>query len=145
MMGEITLYEILKGHSFLAGLPESQLARLSLLAREVSFQEGDVILSAGQHSKHFYLLLSGSVCVEVCGRAYTICVQALGSGNAFGWSALLDHHDTLFQVRARESSTGFRLCAGEADLVAMPRRRGNRFEVDPEPQDRRTRPKARRI
>ena len=38
MVGEITLYEILKGHSFLAGLPESQLARLSLLAREVSFQ-----------------------------------------------------------------------------------------------------------
>lgn len=108
---QITLYEILKGHSFLAGLPESQLARLSLLAREVSFQEGDVILSAGQHSKHFYLLLSGSVCVEVCGRAYTICVQALGSGNAFGWSALLDHHDTLFQVRARESSTALRLDA----------------------------------
>src|ERR1017187_4403583 len=114
---QITLYEILKGHSFLAGVPESQLdrlsrlARLSLLALEVSFEEGDVILSAGQHSKHFYLLLSGSVCVGVCGRAGTICVQALGSGNAFGWSALLDHHDTLFQVRARESSTALRLDA----------------------------------
>lgn len=111
MVAEMTLNEVLKGHSFLAGLPESQIARLSPLAREVSFQEGDVILSAGQQSKHFYMLLSGSVCVEVCARAYTICVQALGPGDAFGWSALLDHHDTLFQVRAREHSTTLRLDA----------------------------------
>jgi CRP-like cAMP-binding protein len=27
----------------------------------------------------------------------------------FGWSALLDDHDTLFQVRARERTTALRL------------------------------------
>ena len=39
---------------------------------------------------------------ETGGRFYTVSIQALGPGEAFGWSSLLDHHDTLFQVRARE-------------------------------------------
>jgi CRP-like cAMP-binding protein len=56
------------------------------------------------------------VCIEVGTRSYVVWVQALGPGEAFGWSALLDHHDTLFQVRAREASRalcldGERLCA----------------------------------
>jgi CRP-like cAMP-binding protein len=114
MVGKMTLHEHLKEHSFTAGLSDSQLATLSSLAHKVSFEENELILLTGQQSKHFYLLLSGSVCVEASMRAYTVRVQALGSGDAFGWSALLDHHDTLFQVRARERSTA--LCLDGADL-----------------------------
>ncbi len=112
----MTVIEILKEHRFTAGLPESQLAALSALAHEVSFQENQRILVTGQQSEHFYLLLSGSVCVEASVRAFTVLVQALGPGDAFGWSSLLDHHDTLFQVRARERSTA--LCLNGADLAA---------------------------
>jgi CRP-like cAMP-binding protein len=36
-------------------------------------------------------------------------VQALVPGQVFGWSALLDHQDTLFQVRARECTEALRL------------------------------------
>ena len=39
---------------------------------------------------------------------YAISVQALGPGQVFGWSALLNDHDTLFQVRARELTTALR-------------------------------------
>ena len=70
----------------------------------------------GQQSNAFYLLLTGSVCIEARTRAYTIAIQSLGPGEAFGWSAFLDHHDTLFQVRARERSTA--LCLDAADLDA---------------------------
>ena len=112
----MTVNEILKEHRFTAGLSDSQLATLAALAREVSFEENARILVAGQRSEHFYLLLSGSVCVEARVRAFTVCVQALGPGDAFGWSSLLDHHDTLFQVRARERSTA--LCLDGADLAA---------------------------
>lgn len=42
--------------------------------------------------------------IEVSTRSYTLRIQVLGPGEAFGWSALLDHHDTLFQVPAREHS-----------------------------------------
>ena len=108
--------EHMKQHRFTEGLSTAQLARLSLLAREVTFAEDELILLTGQQSRHFYLLLKGSVCVAARMRAYTVCVQPLGPGDAFGWSALLDHHDTLFQVRARERSTA--LCVDGIDLSA---------------------------
>jgi CRP-like cAMP-binding protein len=109
----MTVNQILKAHRFTAGLSDSQLARLAPLAREVSFEENELILVTGQHSEHFYLLLSGSVCVEARVRAFTVTVQALGPGDAFGWSSLLDQHDTLFQVRAREHSTALYLKGAE--------------------------------
>jgi CRP-like cAMP-binding protein len=100
----MTLTESVRDHAFTAGLTDSQIARLTALAHEVEFQENEVVLEAGQQSKYFYLLLSGSVCVEVGARSYSVSIQALGPGDAFGWSALLDRQDTLFQVRARERS-----------------------------------------
>jgi CRP-like cAMP-binding protein len=100
----MTLSETLKAHAFTSGLSDSQVAKLAELSHEVSFREDEIILVAGQQSKHFYLLLKGSVCIEVGARSYVVWVQILNPGDAFGWSALLDHHDTLFQVRAREAS-----------------------------------------
>jgi CRP-like cAMP-binding protein len=119
----MTLHEVLKGHTFTAGLADRHVAKLAALAHEVSFEENEPILLAGQQSKHFYLLLSGSVCIEAGTRVCTVCVQAIGPGEAFGWSSLLDHHDTLFQVRARERSTA--LCLDGARLSVV-------FQEDPE-------------
>jgi CRP-like cAMP-binding protein len=109
-------------HEFLAGLREDQLDTLGALAREITFDENELVLMTGQQSKGFYLLLTGSVCIEARTRSQTISIQALGPGEAFGWSALLDHHDTLFKVRARERSTT--LCLDAADLDAA-------FRADP--------------
>lgn len=108
--------KIFKGHAFAAGLTNAQVATLSALAHEVGFIEDELILVARQQSKFFYLLLSGSVCIEVGTRSYTLAIQVLGPGEAFGWSALLDHHDTLFQVRAREQSKAW--CLDGARLSA---------------------------
>ena len=120
------IVDIIKDHAFTAGLTEPQIAKLAELAHEVSFKENEVILVTGEQSKSFYLLLSGSVCIEVGARTYIVWVQILHPGDAFGWSALLDHHDTLFQVRAREASRalcldGERLCAAlhqDSELAA---------------------------
>jgi CRP-like cAMP-binding protein len=117
----MALLEALRGHPFVAGLSETQLATLAAIAREVSFEENELVLMTGQRSKQFYLLLTGSVCIEARSRAYTVSIQPLGPGEAFGWSALLDHHDTLFQVRAREHATG--LCLDGAALAEA-------FQVD---------------
>ena len=40
----MTVNEILKEHRFTAGLSDSQLAKLAALAREVSFEENELIL-----------------------------------------------------------------------------------------------------
>jgi len=46
-----------------------------------------------------------------------VCIQVPGADEAFGWSALLDHHDTMFQFRARERATA--LCLTGEDLLAV--------------------------
>jgi CRP-like cAMP-binding protein len=122
----MTLDRILRDHEFTKGLTDSQIESLSLLASEVTFEENQVILEVGQRSASFYLLTSGSVAVELRTPHYVVCVQALEPGTVFGWSSLLDHQDTLFQVRAREHSTALRLdgarlksrCRVDTDLGA---------------------------
>ena len=112
-----TLNQILHNHRFVQGLSEAQIARLLSVASEVTFKEDEVILIEGQLSAAFYLVISGSVAIELRTPRYVICVEALGPGKAFGWSALLDHQDTLFQVRARENTTV--LCLGGAALKSL--------------------------
>ena len=74
------LQEILAGHAFTAGLSESQIVKLASLANMVAFKEDQPILRTGERSDYFYLLLSGSVCVEVtAARAYS-------SSNPIAWS-----------------------------------------------------------
>jgi CRP-like cAMP-binding protein len=107
-MGDMTLTESVKGHRFLGGLSDSQAEKLTAVATEVRFRENEPILAAGERARYFYLLLEGSVCVEVAAKSFVVCIQALGQGEAFGWSAFLDRHDTLFQVRAREDSLALR-------------------------------------
>ena len=102
------LTEALRDHAFLAGLPASQLAALEPLAGAVCFAENELVLVDGQRSASFYLLVSGSVSIELRTPRYAISVQSLGAGAAFGWSALLDDQDTLFQVRARENTVALR-------------------------------------
>jgi CRP/FNR family transcriptional regulator, cyclic AMP receptor protein len=105
----LKLNKTLCGHAFLRGLSQDQITSLSCLADEAVFEENEVILEDGQRSSGFYLLVSGSVAVELRSPRYVVSVQALGCGQVFGWSALLNQQDTLFQVRAREKTTAVRL------------------------------------
>ncbi len=105
----MTLQGLLRGHSFLTGLSDVQLDRLAALASEVTFQENELVLRDGERSTFFYLLIEGSVAVELRAANFSVCVEALVPGQVFGWSALLDHEDTFFQVRARELTRALRL------------------------------------
>jgi CRP/FNR family cyclic AMP-dependent transcriptional regulator len=106
-------YWAVRNHAFAKGLSDEQVSLLAALASEVIFNEDEVILADGQRSTHFYLLTEGSVAVELRAARYTIVVQSLGAGQVFGWSALLDHQDTLFQVRARERTAALRINGGD--------------------------------
>jgi CRP/FNR family cyclic AMP-dependent transcriptional regulator len=104
-----TVDSILRDHSFVQGLPEEQIARLASVATPVSFVENEIVLGDREQSSAFYFLISGSVAIELRATRYAVCVQAIGKGQVFGWSALLDRQDTLFQVRAREHTTALRI------------------------------------
>jgi CRP/FNR family cyclic AMP-dependent transcriptional regulator len=128
MEGHLTLEtdRILRSHDFLRGLKDAELSSLASIASKVTFEENEMILVDGQQSSAFYLLVTGSVAVELRTPRYAVCVQALGPGQVFGWSALLEHQDTLFQVRAREQTMALRFdgpalkakCHAEPELGA---------------------------
>ncbi|HUE24181.1 MAG TPA: cyclic nucleotide-binding domain-containing protein [Bryobacteraceae bacterium] len=97
------------------GLGDRLIAKLALLATEAAFAENEVILMDRRQSQYFYLVTSGSVSIELHSPIFTVSVLAVGPGQAFGWSALLDHQDTVFQVRAREETAALRFAG--ADLT----------------------------
>ena len=114
----------LRVHPFISGLTESQICRLESMATSVAFEADQIILEEGKRSKALYLLITGSVAIELKTTQFTVCVQSLGPHQIFGWSALLDHQDTLFQVRSRETTAVLRLdgtkladaCRSDTDL-----------------------------
>ena len=107
--GQFTLEDTLRQHRFTRDLSASQIATLATLASSVTFAEDELVLVDGQICRNLYLVLEGSVSVELHTQRFTVAVQALGPGQAFGWSSLLDDQDTLFQVRSRERTTALRL------------------------------------
>ncbi len=108
---------MLRQHPFTRDLLEPHLSMLPDLSEGVQFGQDEIIFDAGERSSHFYLITSGCVCVEIKSPVYAVCIAALGPGEAFGWSSLLDHHNTVFQVRAWEVTTALRL-DGERLLAA---------------------------
>lgn len=103
------LEELLRTHDFTKGLAQSQIASLATLATDVHFDEGQFLLFGGGLSEYLYLLISGSVAVELTGPQLTLTVQVLGPGQAFGWSGVLEDQHSFFQVRARESVSALRI------------------------------------
>ncbi|HLY17086.1 MAG TPA: Crp/Fnr family transcriptional regulator [Bryobacteraceae bacterium] len=109
MVGHLTLESTLRSHAFTHDLADRHIARLASLATEVTFAESEVILLDRQQSRYFYLVTSGSVAVELHTASFTVSVLPVGPGETFGWSALLDHQETVFQVRARERTAALRI------------------------------------
>jgi CRP/FNR family cyclic AMP-dependent transcriptional regulator len=105
----MTLNQVLRSYKFTRGLDDTQIATFASIASEVTFAENNLVLPDGQQSRSFFLVITGSVSVELSTVSFVVSVQELGPGGIVGWSALLDHHETLLQVRARERTTALRL------------------------------------
>ena len=90
-------------------MTDRQIKKLSSLATEVTFAENEVILQDRHQSQYFYLVTAGTVTVELYTASFAVSLVPVGPGEAFGWSALLDLCETVFQVRAREQTTALRI------------------------------------
>ena len=113
----MTLEHTLHSHDFVRGMADRHIAKLASLASEVTFAENEVILMDRRQSQYFYLVTAGSVSIELHSPIFTVSVLTAGPGQAFGWSALLDHQDAVFQVRAREFTTAMRIDGSELALA----------------------------
>jgi len=108
-VGDIAHKSPYRTHAFLAGLSEAQVERIQSLGEEVTLPEGELVLDNGQRSTSCFLVLTGSVAVALATPRLTVCIQVVGPGGIFGWSALLHGQDTMFQVRTRERTTALRI------------------------------------
>jgi CRP-like cAMP-binding protein len=108
-MTQTDMLAVLRSHPFTQGLGESQLEGLAEMAEVVDIEPELPLFGSGERSQYFYLLLSGTVFLELQTAGYTVRIQQLGSGEAFGWSALVDEPYRTFQVRALQAGRAVRL------------------------------------
>ncbi len=110
-IGKDRLLELLRSHDFTHNMPAAHLAKIAGFAQLVQINQDELVFSSGQRPRSFYLLLSGTVFLEMHTPTYTICIEQLQGGEAFGWPALVDNPYRAFQVRAQEPCMAVRIRA----------------------------------
>lgn len=83
-------------------LEPRHIEKLSEMATEVEFDEGEIIFREGGECDQFYLLLSGRVALEILIPGRPVRVQTLTMGDELGWSSVLMREGRHFQARCAE-------------------------------------------
>ena len=96
------LQDKLRKHPFVEGFDPAHLERLSAFAKDVLFSRDHVVFHEGDECSDFYLIVSGTIALEVEEPGHTLRVQTLTAGDELGWSALLMSKGKHFQARALE-------------------------------------------
>jgi CRP-like cAMP-binding protein len=84
--------EDLKISSFFNDLQDSYLAKIVKLCQEETFQAEDVIIDEGDKAKKIYVLMEGTIAIQISLKKYQHVVvnTAEEKGELFGWSALVE-------------------------------------------------------
>jgi CRP-like cAMP-binding protein len=96
------LGHIVRAHPFLAGLDERFLALVGGCARNVRFEDGQILFEEGQPADTLYLLRFGRVALQVAApgrRPFTF--QTAGEGEIVGISALIPPYRAPYDARAQ--------------------------------------------
>ena len=86
MLSTIEKVLFLKSVDLFSQIPAEELAEVARIAREVSFEEGEVIIRKGDIGDKLYLIIDGEVKVMVNGRE----VACLKEKECFGEMSILD-------------------------------------------------------
>ncbi len=114
---------LLAEHPFTKKFWPEHVERLASMAAEMRFVPGELIFQEGDLSSLFYLLISGSVALEVVSPGRPVRVATLFAGDVLGWSSVTGDRAKQFQARALEpvvalAFDGVRLChACEQDFA----------------------------
>ena len=111
------LYETLRSLAFCGGMNDDQIRVLASLARFVDFPSGTVIFSESDPATHCYLVLDGSVLLEICGPNKCTTILTIGPGELLGWSTTLGAPRLTATARCLEPPRVIELVG--ADLLAV--------------------------
>jgi CRP/FNR family transcriptional regulator len=99
----------------LEGLSRSQLEKLGAIAFEQPTLQGERLFKRGEQAETFYIVKEGRYALTITLRALgadgEIAVEEKALGEAFGWSALVEPHDSIY--------SGY--CTQDGVVVAIPR------------------------
>jgi CRP-like cAMP-binding protein len=94
--------DALAAHPFTKALWPDHVARLATMGSDVHFAPGELIFHEGDHSSFFYLLISGTVALELLPPAHPVRIATLYAGEVLGWSSVTGDDGKQFQARALE-------------------------------------------
>jgi CRP-like cAMP-binding protein len=97
-----TVKALLSKYPFTEELRPDDIQKLCSMGSEVSFRKNEIIFREGDECGVFYLLMSGSVILEMPVSNCVLGIETLGPGDEFGWSTMLMRDRRHFQARARE-------------------------------------------
>ena len=102
-MIDAALQAMLRKHPFVEAFEPAHVETLAALASPVRFARDHVIVHEGDECQEFYMIVSGTIALEIEEPGHTLRVQTLSAGDELGWSALLMAAGKHFQARALEA------------------------------------------
>lgn len=95
-----TLEGIVSEHPFFKGMEEEHIQLIVGCAKNVRFDEGEIVFHEGDPADQFYFIREGLVAVEMMipQRGFRT-LQTVGEGDVLGWSWLLPPHRWRFGAR----------------------------------------------
>ena len=95
-----TLEGIVGQHPFFKGMEDRHVQLIAGCAKNVRFDEGEIIFREGDPADQFYFIREGLVAVELMipQRGFTT-LQTVGEGEVLGWSWLLAPYRWRFGAR----------------------------------------------
>ena len=97
--------DYLQSHTVFADLKPAHLTLLANHATEQTFATGDLLFRQQDPAEHFYILLAGSIQVEVPAiMGPPLIVQTLGPEEVLGWSWLIPPYKWTFEAKADHDS-----------------------------------------
>lgn len=100
-----SLTAVLKNHPFFRGFSPELIEKLVPYASVINFPPGKMIFNEGEEANHFYLILTGSVILEVFIPNYgPVTIERIEAGDVLGWSWLYAPHRWHFNARASEET-----------------------------------------
>ncbi len=99
--------EALERVSLFAGLSRKALQQIADMCRQHTFDAGEMIVTQGDRSERFYMIISGNAEVRVNDHT----VNTLGPGQHFGEYAVIDREPRTASVVATNKVSAFSLAS----------------------------------
>jgi CRP/FNR family cyclic AMP-dependent transcriptional regulator len=117
-MSRNILTQTLEQLSFLRDMVPDHLEKIAAIANVRDFDESDVVFREGEPAEDIYLVVSGTVSLEVCAAGIG-CKQilTLGPGELLGWSSLLGQ--SRYTARARTPQSARLVQINVTELVEL--------------------------